>query len=286
MEKKELLYDVLFDILGSFLYATGIYCFFESADIAPGGVSGIAIMVKHLSGFPVGLFSVIVNIPLLIVASRKISGRFVLKSVKSLLIGSFIIDVIVTPFFPLYIGDRMLASVFGGIFTGIGMAAIFMRGSSTAGTDILSILTEQRFPHIQIGTAMLVIDFVIISISALVFKNIESALFGLVAIFCQTRVIDIAVYGINKGRQILIISDENEKIAKTITTTLERGATFLEAKGAYENKKRTVLLCVVRRSEYYIVKNIVHALDPRAFIITCEATQVLGEGFEPIVKKR
>lgn len=284
--RQKLLFDIFFDVAGSVLYAVGIYCFFESASIAPGGVSGLAIMAKYLANVPVGLFSLLANIPLLLIASKKISKRFVLNSIKSLLIGSIIIDVIVTPYFPAYFGDRMLASIFGGVFSGLGMAIILMRGSSTGGTDILSLLIEQKFPHIQIGTAIMIVDFIVLGISILVFKNLESGLFGLVAIFCQARVIDIIIYGINKGRQILIISEKNREIADRIISEVKRGATFIGGKGAYEEKEREILLCVVRRAEYYLVKRIVHEIDHNAFMIASEATQILGEGFEPIVKKK
>lgn len=286
MKKSNLFFDIFFDIAGSFLYAAGIYCFFESASIAPGGVSGLAIMAKYLVNIPVGIFSVLANVPLLLIASRKVSKRFVLNSVKSLLIGSIIIDMVVTPYFPAYHGDRMLSAIFGGVFSGVGMAVIFMRGSSTGGTDILSVLIEQKFPHIQIGTAIMIVDFIILAISVLVFKNLESGLFGLIAIFCQTRIIDIIIYGLSRGRQILIISDKNKEIASRIITDIKRSATFIKASGAYEKREREVLLCVVRRAEYYLVKNIVHETDPSAFMIASEATQVLGEGFEPIIKKR
>ena len=285
-KRLSLLSDIFFDIAGAFLYSIGIYCFFESASVAPGGVSGIAIMAKYLINIPVGVFSIVANIPLMAIALKKISRTFVLKSVKSLLICSIILDMVVTPYFPFYSGDRMLASIFGGIFAGAGMAIIFMRGSSTGGTDVLSLLIEQKFPHIQIGTGIMIVDFVIVAVSAVVFKDVESALFGLVAIFCQTRVIDTLIYGLNKGRQILIISKNNEKIAKCIINEVKRGATFIPVKGAYKNKEGQMLLCVVRRAEYYMLKNIIHKTDPDAFVVTSEACQVLGEGFEPIIKKR
>ena len=286
MKLKKIIFDILSDIAGSFLYAIGIFCFFESAAIAPGGVSGIAIMAKYIINFPVGIFSVIANIPLMAVALKKVSQGFVLKSVKSLLIGSLILDMIVTPYFPIYQGDRMIASIFGGIFAGTGMALIFMRGSSTGGTDILSVLIEKKFPHIQIGTAMMIVDFIIVAVSVIVFQDVEAALYGVVAIFCQTRVIDALIYGLNKGRQILIISKKNEEIAKSIINEIKRGATFIPVRGAYENKEGLMLLCVVRRSEYYPLKNIIHNIDPGAFVVTAEASQILGEGFEPIIKKR
>ncbi len=286
MKAKKFFADIFFDVAGSFLYAIGIYCFFESASVAPGGVSGIAIMAKYLINFPVGVFSIIANIPLMALALKKISKGFVLKSVKSLLISSIILDMIITPYFPFYTGDRMLASIFGGIFAGAGMAVIFMRGSSTGGTDVLSVLIEKKFPHIQIGTGIMIVDFVIVAISAIVFKDVEAALFGLVAIFCQTRVIDTLIYGLNKGRQILIISKKNEEIARCIIKEIKRGATFIPVRGAYENKEGQMLLCVVRRAEYYPLKSVIHKTDPNAFVVTSDASQVLGEGFEPIIKKR
>lgn len=276
---KELTLDLSADILGSFLLSAGIYSFIERVNVAPGGVSGIAIMAKYLWGLPVGLVIFVANIPLLFLAYRYISKAFALRSVRTLIFNTTILDYVVTPFFPQYVGDRMLGTIFGGIIMGLGLGVIFLRGSSTAGTDILSHFIERRFPHIQIGKAIMIIDSFVLALSVLVFKNIESALFGVIAVFCQTVVIDKIVYSTEKGRNMLIISEKSEKIAQRIMKERDRGATFLNAEGAYSKKPTKVLMCVIRVWEYHHIKQIVYNEDPNAFLIASVADQIMGEGF-------
>ncbi len=277
--KKKYILDLGADILGSFLLGAGIYSFAEKVNIAPGGASGIGIMLKYLCGFPVGLIVLLLNIPLVIIAYKNIGKRFTKRTIRTILLNSVILDAIVSPYFPQYQGDRMLGAVFGGVCMGTGLGIILLRGSTTGGSDIISCLVEKKYPHIQVGKALMMIDSLILLSSMLVFKNIESALFGIVALFCQTKIIDSIVYGVEKGRQILIISEKNETIAKRIIEERRRGATFLVAKGAYLKKNTSVLMCVIRNWEYHYIKEIVMSEDANAFIIVSEAERIVGEGF-------
>jgi len=204
---------------------------------------------------------------------------FVARTVRTLIINTLFLDLVVTPFFPQYGGDRMLGAVFGGVATGLGLGIIFLRGSTTAGTDIISFIVEKKYPHIKVGKAMMFVDGVILAFSALVFKNIESALFGVVAIFCQSKIIDGIVYGAQRGHQIMVISEKSEKIAERIVNERERGATFLLGEGAYSKKGTKVLMCVVRDWEYIFIKEIIYEEDANAFIIVSQADKIMGEGF-------
>lgn len=277
--------DLLYDLAGSFLLGIGIFCFARKANIAPGGASGIGIMLQYLWGIPIGTATILVNIPLLVVAYYKLGRDFVLKTLKTLLISSILLDGVITPLFPQYSGDRMLASIFGGLCMGAGLSLVFLRGSTTGGTDILSYLIEQKYPHIQIGTGLMLIDGVILGASVLVFGNLESGLFGAVSLFCQMKVIDGMIYGIDRGKKILIISDKSEKIAYRIMTETKRGATFFQAQGAYTKKPVSIILCVARMREYAKIQSIVHDEDRHAFIIVSEASKILGTGFHPIQKQ-
>lgn len=283
-EKKKLFYDVCGDIAGAVILAVGLYCFAEKVNIAPGGVSGIAIMVKYLTNLPVGLMTLLINIPLLFLAYKFMGRQFVFRTIRTVIICTVILDIVVTPFFPQYSGDRMLGSIFCGVCTGTGLGVVFLRGSSTAGTDIISHFIGRKLPHIQIGKILMLIDCVILALSAYVFKNIESALFGVVALFCQTVIIDKIVYGVEKGRNMLVISSKSEQIAERILFEKERGATFINAEGAYTRKPTKVLMCVVRVWEYHAVKELIYEEDPKAFVIAFEAEHITGEGFSEMKK--
>ena len=283
---KKLFKDILSDTLGSLLIAVGIYSFAEKLNIAPGGVSGIAIMVKYLLGLPVGLVSLFINAPLIVVAYKFIGKRFALRTLGTVLIYTILIDNAVTPFVPQFAGDRMLGAIFCGICTGGGLGIIFQQGSSTGGTDIVGYLVEKKYPHIPIGKALMLVDTVIIVISVFVFKNVESALFAVVTLFAQTSVINHIVYGGEKGRNLFIISKHSERIAQRILEERDRGVTFINGSGAYSKKPSKILMCVVRVWEYHHIKEIVYSEDHNAFVIATEAEHIIGEGFTNAEKKQ
>ena len=277
--KKNFLKNILYNAAGSFLIAIGIYCFSEKINVAPGGVSGIAIMIKYLTGLPVGVISLVINIPLLIVAYKMIGKQFAIRTLTTVLMYSVIVDGVVTPFFPQYGGDRIIGAIFGGVLIGWGLGMVFTCGSSTGGTDIIGYLVEKKYPHIPIGKALMIVDSFILGISVFVFGRIESALYGVIVLYAQGSIINRIVYGAEKGRNLFIISAENEKIAQRILKERDRGATFLDARGAYSGKPTAVLMCVVRIWEYHYIKEIVYEEDPKAFVIATEAEHIIGEGF-------
>ena len=276
---REAAADLLSDAAGSLLLSVGIYCFIEQADIAPGGVSGIAVMLKYLLGLPVGTMILLLNIPLLMLSWRYMGRRMTGKTLRTLLVNSIVLDGIVTPFFPVYAGDRMLASIFGGLCAGAGLAIVFLRGSTTAGTDIICHLLARKYPHIPIGRMILLTDCLVIGLSVAVYGNLEAGLFGVVALFCQTRVIDGLVYGRDKGRTVMVMSRKNPEIARRVLTELRHGATFLEGRGAYTGESLPILYVVVRIPEFTYLKRIVYEEDPKAFLVVAEASQIVGEGF-------
>lgn len=275
----KILKEILYDIAGTLAVSIGLYSFAEKVDIAPGGVSGISLMIRYLTGLPIGTLILVLNIPLFIIAYKFMGHKFTLKTMRTVFINTIILDAVVTPFFPQYGGDRLLGSLFSGVFAGTGLSLVFMNGSSTAGTDIIGHLVERKYPHIQIGKALMLVDCVILGVSVLVFRNIESGLYGIVALFTQTVVINRLVYGAEKGRNLFIISKNSDSIARRILQERDRGATFLTAQGAYSKTPTSVLMCVVRIWEYHHIKEIVYEEDPSAFVIATQADHIIGEGF-------
>ncbi len=275
----EVLLDILADFLGSFLFAISIHMFTAPNQIAPGGVSGICIIINYLTGFPIGLASFLINIPLLILGFKFIGKKFTVRTLKSVVILSVMLDFM-EPILPTYQGNMILASLFGGIMMGIGLAVIFMRDSTTGGTDILSRLIQQKLPHVQMGKILLSIDFVVLILSAITFKNLEAMLYGIIAIYANAKMVDAILYGWDTGKLLFIISPNNAQIAEQILKQLDRGATFLDGTGAFSGEKKDVLLCAVRKNQFYRVKSIVYSIDPDAFLIVTETGEVIGEGFK------
>ncbi len=270
--------DILFDIAGSALYAGGVHVFTAANDIAPGGVTGIATIINHFTGFPIGLTSLIINIPLLLMAFGFWGKKLVFKTLKSVVILSAVMDV-VGLIVPSYGGNPLLAALFGGVCMGAGLALIFIRGSTTGGTDIIGRLLQKLFPGIQTGRAILIIDFLVLLSSAIAYKNIETFLYGMVAMFTSARVLDAILYGADNGKVALIISDKKEEVGRTIISEIGRGCTFLKATGAYTNDEHNVILCAVRRHQFLYLKKLTFRVDPSAFLIALSADEIIGYGF-------
>ena len=279
MMKKEFGKDILYDTASAFVQAVGVHCFIEPCMIAPGGASGIALLINYLSGLPIGALTFAINIPLLILSYIFLGKSMTLKTLKTVVIMSVVLDAFVSPLFPQYMGDRLISSAFGGIFVGVGLALVFMRGSTTGGGDILAKLLQKKFPYMQTGYSLMIIDIMIITASVIVFWDIESALYGIISLVCTTQTIDAILYGMNKGTMVTVISSQNERIAGEIMKQLDRGATFLKSQGAYSKIEGNALMCVGDRKQFYIVKRIIDHYDPRAFVIVSETKEVYGEGF-------
>lgn len=281
-KSREKIIDVVFEIAGIFIMSVGIHCFLVPANIAPGGLSGLGILIRYLWGIPIGLSTFLMNVPIFILSWKYLGKKYTIQSFGAVLLSTVILDYIVTPWLPMYTGERLLGSVFGGIFMGAGLGLVFLRGFSTGGTDAISFLLQMKFPHLPIGRALMFVDGLVLAISVLVFHNIEAGLFGVVALFFQTKVIDSIVYGSEHGQMFLIVSDKNMEIKDRIFQDIDRGATILKGVGAYTMEEREVLLCAARKSEFGQLKRIVREVDPNAFFIVSEVSQILGEGFKPV----
>ena len=277
--KHARLMDWSFDILGALIQAVGVWCFVEPCRIAPGGASGIALLLNDLIHIPVGTLTLLVNIPLLIASWMLLDRKMTVRTIRTVVIMTVCLDYVIAPIMSQYVGDRLISSAFGGILVGAGMALIFMRGSTTGGGDILAKLLQKRFPWMQTGYAIMVIDLVIISLSIPVFGGLEDALYGIISMVCTTQTIDALLYGMNKGTMVLIASRHNRQIADEIMATLGRGTTFFKSVGGYSRKDGDTLMCIVDRKQFHAVKSIIDKWDRGAFVVASETKEVYGEGF-------
>lgn len=282
--KKRLPMDLAVDVLGGIIYAVGMNCFCGPNDIAPGGVSGIAVIFNYLFEIPMGVSILALNIPLLILAWLYLGRSLTIYTLKTLLVQSVLVDVI-SPYLPAYTGDTILSALFGGIAIGVGVAVVFLRGSTTGGTEIVSWLLQRKWPFLPIGKIIILVDAIVVVASMAVFKNIESGLYALISIYVIGSVVDTILGGQNTGRMVLIVSDRYTEIARDIIETMGRGATLLNASGAYSGAERRVVMCAVRSTEYPLLRDLIKRHDPQAFLITSNVSEILGEGFAPLNEK-
>lgn len=235
---KELGLDILVDIAAGLLIAIGVYNFALNADFPVAGFSGIAIIMYHLLNIPVGVGTVILNIPVAIFCYKFLGRTFFLKSLKSIIITSAIMDY-VAPLLPVYDGSRFLAALCMGVLCGIGYAIIFMRGSSTGGQDFISVSIKKVKPHITLGIITFVLDMVTIVLgTVLVFRDVDGLIYGIIVTYLMAIVMDRIMYGIDEGKLTLIVTEKGEEVAERIDEYSGRGSTILKGMGSYSKNKR------------------------------------------------
>lgn len=277
---KTLALDALFFIVGALIDSVAVNVFTAPNHIAPGGITGIGTMLNYLFQTPIGLVNMIINIPIVIWAIIEIGYKLVAKSIAAIIIFSVAIDTMGLVL-PAYDGNPFLAAIFGGVLEGIGLALVFMRGSTTGGTDMIARLLGKHFRHLSMGKLMMAVDLVIVAVSALVYQKLESALYAIIAIFVSTRVIDTLLYGTDSGNGKLyfIISKKSDEIRQRVLEDIDRGVTIIPIQGGYSGQEGEMLLCAVRRYEVTKINDIIHSTDRDAFVIVGEAGEITGEGF-------
>lgn len=282
MKRKQLfsfLIDLLFYIAGGMIYSVAVLLFLTENEISPGGLTGIATILNYLFSLPIGTVVFILNIPLLAAGFIKFGGVFIAKTAVATAVMSLTLDISGI-FMPKMKIDPILAALFGGLLMGLGISLFMLRGATTGGTDIIAKLINRKFPHLTVGRLMLAADAAVVGLSALVYKNIESALYAVIAIYASSRVMDLILYGADRGKIIYVITDNAKELSDSIMSLINRGVTLLDVTGAYTGTKRQMLMCTVRRHEVAAVCRLATNCDKNAFIIVGEAGEVLGEGFK------
>ena len=277
---KEIGMDILIDIAAGMVIAIGIYNFALYANFPVAGFSGMAIILYHLLGIPVGAGTIILNVPVAIFCYKFLGRTFFLKSLKSMVISSFLMDY-VSPLLPVYEGDRLLAALCMGVLTGIGYALIFMRGSSTGGQDFISVAIRKVKPHMTLGVITFVLDMLTILLgSVIVFKDVDGFIYGLIVTYLMATVMDRIMYGIDEGKMTLIVTDKGKEVAGKIDEYLDRGSTIIRGTGSYTGQEKDVVMCASNNKEMYTIKRLARKVDPKSFTIIMESNEVVGEGFK------
>ena len=273
MKRKQLfsfLIDLLFYIAGGMIYSVAVLLFLTENEISPGGLTGIATILNYLFSLPIGTVVFILNIPLLAAGFIKFGGVFIAKTAVATAVMSLTLDISGL-FMPKMKIDPILAALFGGLLMGLGISLFMLRGATTGGTDIIAKLINCKFPHLTVGRLMLAADAAVVGLSALVYKNMESALYAVIAIYASSRVMDLILYGADRGKIIYVITDNAKELSDSIMSLINRGVTLLDVTGAYTGTKRQMLMCTVRRHEVAAVCRLATSCDKNAFIIVGEA---------------
>ncbi len=278
MKGKKILIQYLGIALGSIIMAFSVTLFIAPNKIVPGGVTGIGNILHHLYGYPIGVVTLIFNIPIFIVGVQSLGRVAGLKTLYCNIIYALAIDMTIKYFRPLT-DDIFLSSIFGGVIMGIGLGIILLFGGSVGGTDLISRVLNKYFPSFKIAWILFGVDFAVVLIGAYFFGS-ELALFSIITIYVSAKIIDVIQEGANYGKAFFIISERTEEISKFLLSDINRGVTSLQGTGMYTKESRDVLFCIVRRSQVITMKRAILHIDPKAFISIADVREVVGRGFD------
>lgn len=267
-------------IIGTILYALGISVFLDPNEIAPGGFIGISVILSHTIGLYTGTWYLLLNIPVILLGRRAFGNKFIVKTAFVIILNSMLtnmfgkIDAITD--------DLFLASVAGSLLIGTGLGFILKTGATTGGVDIIIRFIRIKHPELKISTLFVIIDTIIVTASGIVFKDFNIAMFAFITAVLNGRVMDYILYGSDEARLVYIISDVPEKVLKRVLSEMEAGATLLSGQGAYSNKNKKIIMCVVKKRKSILLQTIVKEEDKNAFIIITSANEIYGEGYKNI----
>lgn len=276
---KEGLVEIGIEILGSFLIAIGIYNFAVNANFPMTGFSGISIILYRLFQIPIGMSTILLNIPVTFLCYRLLGKRFLLRSLRCMVISSLMIDYL-APLLPVYGGSRLLAAICTGVFAGFGYALIYMKNSSTGGADFIIMAVKAWKPYISLGKIAFLTDFLIIMIGGMIFRDVDGVIYGLMVAYLLSMVVDKVMYGVDAGKLALIVTEKGKEVTETIDVCTQRGSTILKGQGGYRQDEKQVVMCACNNKQMYSLQQAVKEVDPKSFIIILESNEVLGEGFK------
>lgn len=280
MTRKMVWRDFLGITIGAVITAVSLNMFLIPNKVAAGGVSGLATVIHYLLNWPVGMIMLAFNIPLFIIGLKVMGARYGINTLFGAGILSVAIDVM-APFTPVLTSDLLLNSLYGGVVGGIGMGIVFRSKGNTAGTALAAVILNKLLGY-RVGQAMMAADFFVIVFAGFAFKSAELALYALISIFVTGQIVDLVQEGATTSKAFFVMSNKSKQVADAILTEMDRGVTVLQSKGGYTGELRETLLCVVSTSEVTQLKEVIHQIDAKAFVIVTSAHEVLGEGFTEV----
>ena len=276
---KATLIDVIFIFLGCTIASLGVNLFLSHAKLLSGGATGLALILEYTIGLPAGIVVFLLNIPLLIISYKKLDKSFTIYTTLGML--SLSISLMLTKpltnLIPLE-NDLLIFCIYGGVLCGIGYGLVFLRNGSTGGTDIITMLIRKKFSNFNIGALGFSLNIIIIILGAIIF-GIPQALYTLISLFIQSTVLDRMLKGFSSKKLLLILTEKEEEVIEYVIKDLHRGVTSLVAEGEYTHDRKKMLYCIVTSRQMILLKNIVHQIDPMAFITIIDISEVRGKGF-------
>lgn len=270
--------DTLVEIVGSILTGIAIYNFALPAAFPMTGFSGLALILYRLFHLPIGVMSIALNIPVAILCYRLLGRQFFLRSIRCMILSSLFIDYL-APLLPQYAGDRFIAAICAGVLGGLGYALIYMRNSSTGGSDFITLALKAKHPHLPLGRFIMITDGIIVLFGGILFRDFDGIVYGMLIDLVFAVIADKIMYGANAGKLALIVTNHGKAVTERIDELCGRGTTIIDARGGFRQDHRDVVMCASSNKEMFAIIREVKRLDPAAFTIILESNEVHGEGF-------
>lgn len=268
-------------IVGSIIYAASFRFFIYPNDVVLGGIVGLATIINYLTELPVGIMTIVFNIPLFIFSWKHLGLKFLISSLVAMLISSTLMDLMEGIRF-VATTDPLLAATFGGAIKGVGLGLIYSTTATVGGTDIIAKFLRRKYQHINFSTFILAMDVGIFLLFALLFGKLDSAMYSAICMFITSQVVDIILYGAVNSKVCYVITDMSAEVKEAITDKLRRGVTYIHGEGAWSGRRKNIILCVIKRNQIVELKKLVREIDDNAFMIVSDSREVFGKGFTHI----
>ena len=282
--KTEWLKKYIIITVAALIYATGVSLFVDPNNMAPGGVTGISVILSRVLPVSTGTLILILNIPILAFAIWKFGLGFTISTIYATALISIFTNIL--SFFPAATHDRLLAAIAGGILSAISMGVIFKVGSTTGGMDIIVKALRLRLPHLKTGNLFFIADAVIVTLSGIVFWDLDAALYAAITVSTASFTLDVVLYGRDEAKLLYIISSRPQEITERILKELNIGLTLISGRGAYSQDEKQVLMCAMKKPVFPRVENIVREEDADSFMIITSASEIFGEGYKSYFSER
>ena len=270
--------NLLLEAIGCFISALGIYSFAVAAGVPVTGVTGICAILYRLFGLPIGIATIVLNIPIVLFSYKKLGRAFFLRSLFCMIMFAVYTDTILTHL-PVYQGDRLLATICGGVIGGIGDALIYMQNASTGGLDFVTMAIKVKHPHLPFGNLTFAAALAVIVLNGVVFHDVDSVIYGLLFNYLVAAVINKVMFGFASSMLALIVTDNGKAACEEIDRVADRGSTILHGQGGFNGDPKDVVLCACSNKQLYEIEQAMKQLDPHCFIIMLQSNEVHGEGF-------
>lgn len=277
---KEEAVTLLMELVGSFMVSIALYNFAAQAEFPMTGFSGLALILYRLFDLPIGVTTILMNVPVALLCYKLLGRAFFLRSVRCMLISSLMVDYL-APLLPVYTGDRLLAAICTGVLGGFGYALIYVRGSSTGGSDFITMAVKAARPHLSLGFIVMALDMAIVLLGGAIFRDMDGIIYGCIISYIYSLAVDKLMYGMNAGKLALIVTapESGGRVSQAIQEACDRGVTLLNGRGGYTNEDKAVVMCACSNKQMIQVERAVRRVEPAAFIIILSSHEVLGEGF-------